>query len=120
MLNVHCAVTIGDRVLIGASVQMYTRELIRLSKLLDRVPDLDSSPKATHPVSPEARNGSYGREAAKPIVICDDVWSEHSVHSFTLLLLTMILVGGSAIILAGITVGKGSVVAAGAVVVSAF
>jgi maltose O-acetyltransferase len=71
-------VTIGDRVLFGPAVQVYT---------------------VSHPLRPEERNGVAGCEFTRPVVIEDDVW-----------------VGGAAIILPGVTIGKGSTVAAGAVV----
>jgi maltose O-acetyltransferase len=51
----------------------------------------------THPVEPEPRRAGW--EAAKPIVIGDNVW-----------------LGGGAIVLAGVTIGADSVVGAGAVV----
>lgn len=53
---------------------------------------------ATHPLEAKARNS--GREYAKPISIGDNVW-----------------IGGGAIICPGVTIGNGSVLAAGAVVV---
>ncbi|WVQ73607.1 hypothetical protein IAR50_003187 [Cryptococcus sp. DSM 104548] len=52
-----------------------------------------------HPLSPEERCGLNGKEWGKPIVIEDDCW-----------------IGGGAIILPGVTVGKGSTVGAGSVV----
>ena len=52
---------------------------------------------ATHPLEAEAR--ASGLESARPIRIGDDVW-----------------IGGGAILLPGVTVGEGAVVAAGAVV----
>lgn len=51
----------------------------------------------THPLEPEARRAKW--EAGRPIVIEDNVW-----------------LGGGAIVLAGVTVGRDSVVGAGAVV----
>jgi maltose O-acetyltransferase len=51
----------------------------------------------THPVDPELRRAKY--EAAQPIVIEDNVW-----------------LGGGAIVLPGVTVGRNSVIGAGAVV----
>lgn len=52
---------------------------------------------ATHPLDPVER--SSGKEYAKPIAIGDDVW-----------------VGGSAVILPGVTIGARSVIGAGSVV----
>jgi acetyltransferase-like isoleucine patch superfamily enzyme len=54
---------------------------------------------AIHPVDPKIRNGLKGPESGKPIVIEEDCW-----------------IGGNAIILAGVTIGKGSTIGAGAVV----
>ncbi|WP_307732593.1 sugar O-acetyltransferase [Massilia sp. MB5] len=69
-------ITIGRDVQIGPNVQLLT---------------------PTHPLEPELRLAKY--EAAKPIVIEDNVW-----------------LGGGAIVLAGVTIGKNSVIGAGAVV----
>lgn len=72
-----CAeVRIGDRVMLGPNVQLYT---------------------ATHPLDPELR--AQGLELAKPIVIEDDVW-----------------IGGGAIVLPGVRIGRGAVIGAGSVV----
>jgi maltose O-acetyltransferase len=72
-----CApITVGNNVLFGPSVQLYT---------------------ATHPLDAETR--SRDLEYALPICIEDHVW-----------------VGGGAIILPGLTIGKGSVIGAGSVV----
>lgn len=54
---------------------------------------------ATHPVLPESRNGSRGREYCKPIHIGSDCW-----------------IGGGAILCPGVTIGDGSTVGAGSVV----
>jgi maltose O-acetyltransferase len=54
---------------------------------------------ATHPLEPHIRQGTKGPEYALPITIGDDVW-----------------IGGGAIVCPGVTIGEGSVVAAGAVV----
>lgn len=69
-------VHIGNHVMIGPSVQIYT---------------------ATHPLQAQTR--IQGWEIAKPIVIEDNVW-----------------VGGGAILLPGIIIGRNAVVGAGAVV----
>ena len=69
-------VHIGDHVMVGPFVQIYT---------------------AAHPLEAEARN--QGWEVAKPVVIEDNVW-----------------IGGGAILLPGVTVGRNAVVGAGAVV----
>jgi maltose O-acetyltransferase len=81
-LNVLCTildcneVRIGDHVIIGPGIQIYT---------------------AAHDLQAEAR--IQGWEVAKPIVIEDKVW-----------------LGGSAILLPGVTIGRNAVVGAGAVV----
>ncbi|PYI10149.1 acetyltransferase, CysE/LacA/LpxA/NodL family [Aspergillus sclerotiicarbonarius CBS 121057] len=54
---------------------------------------------ATHPMDPAVRRGLEGPEAGKEVHVEDDVW-----------------IGGSAIILAGVTIGQGSTVGAGSVV----
>ncbi|KAL4898088.1 trimeric LpxA-like protein [Aspergillus ambiguus] len=54
---------------------------------------------ATHPLDPAVRRGLEGPEAGKEVHIEDDVW-----------------VGGSAIILAGVRIGRGSTVGSGSVV----
>ncbi len=69
-------ITIGEDVQIGPNVQLLT---------------------PTHPVEPGLRREKY--EAAKPIVIGNNVW-----------------LGGGAIVLPGVTIGDNSVIGAGAVV----
>ena len=69
-------VTIGDDVMLGPRVQIYT---------------------AAHSLDSERR--AAGEELAKPIVIEDKAW-----------------IGGGAILLPGVTIGKGAGVGAGAVV----
>jgi maltose O-acetyltransferase len=69
-------ITIGHDVQIGPNVQLLT---------------------PTHPIDAELRRAKY--EAAKPIVIGDNVW-----------------LGGGAIVLAGVSIGDNSVIGAGAVV----
>lgn len=54
---------------------------------------------ATHPMDPAVRRGLKGPEGGKEVHIEDDVW-----------------IGGSAIILAGVRIGRGSTVGAGSVV----
>ena len=71
-----CPVTIGDHVLLGPRVCLYT---------------------AGHPLDPEARD--TGLEFGRPITIQDSVW-----------------LGGNTVVLPGVTIGAGTVVAAGSVV----
>ncbi|PVU96094.1 hypothetical protein BB560_005828 [Smittium megazygosporum] len=81
-MNANCVildcakVTIGDCVMFGPNVQIYT---------------------ASHPIEAKARNSGF--ELAYPITIGNNVW-----------------VGGGAIILPGVNIGDGAVIAAGAVV----
>ena len=53
----------------------------------------------THPVDPFLRNGIKGPEFGKPITIGEDCW-----------------IGGNAIVLPGVTIGRGVTVGAGSVV----
>ncbi|MGP1615255.1 MAG: sugar O-acetyltransferase [Pollutimonas bauzanensis] len=70
------AIAIGNDVQIGPNVQLLT---------------------PTHPIDPDARRSKL--EAAKPIVIGDNVW-----------------LGGGAIVLPGVSIGENSVIGAGSVV----
>lgn len=54
---------------------------------------------ATHPMDPAVRQGTRGPEAGKEVHIEDDVW-----------------IAGSVIVLAGVRIGRGSTIGAGAVV----
>ena len=94
IININCTfvdcnkITIGNNVLIASNVQIYT---------------------ATHPVETQKRlrtnwdpnnNKPFFRTYALPVTIEDNVW-----------------IGGGAIILPGVTIGKNSVIGAGSVVV---
>ena len=52
-----------------------------------------------HPISPEARAGLNGEEWGKPVTVEEDCW-----------------ICGSVVILPGVTIGRGSTIAAGSVV----
>lgn len=54
---------------------------------------------ATHPIEAEVRNGTVGPESGKPIAIGEDCW-----------------LGGSVVVLQGVSIGDRSVVGAGSVV----
>lgn len=93
IININCTfvdcntITIGNNVLIASNVQMYTAtHSTNLSERL--VADWD-----------EASGIPYFRTYAQPIVIEDNVW-----------------IGGGAIILPGVTIGKNTVIGAGSVV----
>lgn len=72
------SVSIGARTMLGPNVQIYA---------------------ATHPLLPEARRGTQGREYAKPIKIGADCW-----------------IGGATVICPGVTIGDGVTVGAGSIV----
>ena len=69
-------ITIGNRVLIGPNVGIYTPE---------------------HAFNPVLR--AQGYEISEPVTICDNVW-----------------IGGSVVILGGVTIGENSIIGAGSVV----
>lgn len=92
IININCTfvdnrtIRIGNRVLIASNVQIYT---------------------SGHPVLPQERlvadwpkeGGAFFRTYAQPVTIEDGVW-----------------IGGGAILLPGVTIGKNSVIGAGSVV----
>ena len=92
IININCTliddekIIIGDRVMLASNVQIYT---------------------AYHPILPEERfvedwkekDTTYFTTCAKPVVIKDGAW-----------------LGGGAIVLPGVTIGKNSVIGAGSVV----
>ena len=71
-----CPITLGDRVMLGPGVRLYT---------------------AYHPT--DAAGRAAGREMGAPITVGNDVW-----------------IGGSAILLPGVTIGDRTVIGAGSVV----
>lgn len=56
----------------------------------------------THPLDPDLRDGTNGPELGRPVIIGEDCW-----------------IGGSAMILPGVTVGDGCTIGAGSVVTKA-
>ena len=93
IVNMNCTfvdnkpIQIGNKVLIASNVQIYT---------------------ASHPTLPRERlnpkwkeeKNTFFRTYARPVIIEDNVW-----------------IGGGSIILAGVTIGKNSVIGAGSIVV---
>lgn len=73
-----CTISIGSRVMFGPNVSLFS---------------------GGHPVDPDLRNGTYGPEFGKPIIIGDDCW-----------------IGGNVTVLPGVTIGEGCTVGAGSVV----
>ena len=73
-------ITIGDRVLLGPAVQIYS---------------------VSHPLDPGERAGASGVEFAKPVVIEDDVWVGGGA-----IILPGVTVGKGAVVGAGAVVSK--------------
>ncbi|KAF8644034.1 hypothetical protein AX16_008750 [Volvariella volvacea WC 439] len=91
-------ITVGDDVLFNAGCTILDVCPVTIGSRTMFGPNVQIY-TAEHPLKPEDRNGLRGREWARPIVIGDDCW-----------------IGGSAILLPGITIGSGSTVGAGSVV----
>ena len=90
--NIH----LGDHVYLNFMCTILDNNEVRIGNHV-MVGPLVQIYTAAHPLDPGARNAGW--EVAKPIVIEDNVW-----------------VGGGAIILPGVTIGRNAVVGAGAVV----
>ena len=100
------SIFIGDDVVIGMNCTFVDNREIRIGNRVMIAPNVQIY-TASHPVLPEERlmedwrgkSPSFFRTYAKPITIEDNVW-----------------IGGGAIILPGVTIGKNSVIGAGSVV----
>lgn len=89
-------ISFGDNVFINFNVVMLDCGLIRIGSNVLIAPAVQFC-GATHPLDVDTRRS--GLEYGVPITVQDDVW-----------------IGGGAILLPGVTIGKGSVIAAGSVV----
>ncbi|KAF2150710.1 trimeric LpxA-like protein [Myriangium duriaei CBS 260.36] len=91
-------VKVGERTFINYNCTIVDTCLVDIGARILFGPNV-SIYSGTHPLDPELRDGMRGPEMGKPIKIDDDCW-----------------IGGNAIILAGVTIGKGCTVGAGSVV----
>jgi maltose O-acetyltransferase len=89
-------IRLGDRVFLNSSCTIIDNNEVRIGDRVSAGP-LVQIYTAAHPLQAEDR--FQGWEVAKPVVIEADVW-----------------LGGGAIVLPGVTIGRGAVVGAGAVV----
>lgn len=92
------SITIGDFVTIAWGVTIYDHDSHSLNHL-DRRADIEQQLLQAHSGNRLITNKNWATVNSKPIKICNDVW-----------------IGMNAIILKGVTVGEGAIVAAGAVV----
>lgn len=100
-INIH----VGDNVIINMNCTFVDNNRIDIGSRVLIASDVKIY-TATHSTDPSVRNhsnnpnpGSWCQTYSRPIVIEDEVW-----------------IGGGAILLPGVTIGKGSVIGAGAVV----
>lgn len=95
--------TIGDHSIIGHDTSFTVGERITVGRHCQISIGVSICDSPGHPLDPAARREGKPamREDVRPVVIEDDVW-----------------IGRSAIILPGVTIGRGSVVAAGSVVMT--
>ncbi|MET3592178.1 MULTISPECIES: sugar O-acetyltransferase [Mesorhizobium] len=96
----HCAygfnLFLGDGVFLNAGCTILDTAPVRIGKRTMLGPNVQIYCAEHHR---EAAGRRAGLEIAKPVTICDDAW-----------------IGGSAVILAGVNIGNGAIVGAGAVV----
>ena len=92
------SIEIGDFVTIAWNVTIYDHDSHSLNHL-DRRADIEQQLLQAHAGNSLITNKNWATVNSKPIKICNDVW-----------------IGMNAIILKGVTVGEGAIVAAGAVV----
>ena len=91
-----CNIHIGEDFFANFNLTILDEAPVRIGAHAFIGPDV-SIYTACHPLVPEGRNAGWGR--ALPITVGDDVW-----------------IGAQAVILPGVTVGRGAVVGAGSVV----
>lgn len=100
------SIFIGDNVIIGMNCTFVDNAEIHIGNQVMIAPNVQIY-TASHPILPQERlidnwkeiSSTYFRTFAKPVIIEDNVW-----------------IGGGAIILPGVTIGKNSVIGAGSVV----
>lgn len=96
----HCVyggnILLGDHVFMNVGCVILDQGRVTFGSHVMLGPSVHIYTVEHHP-DPQLRNA--GMERAKPVVIGDDVW-----------------IGGSAIVLGGVTIGKGAIIAAGSVV----
>ncbi len=99
--NPNPTIEIGDNVYVGYATLFSCAERITLGNNILIAAGAQFYDNNNHPIDPEARrqNLPVGKEDVAPITIEDDVW-----------------IGSHAVILKGVTVGRGSVVALSSVV----
>ncbi len=91
-----CNIHIGDNVIINYNLTVLDEALVTIGNNVFIGPNV-SIYTACHPLDAKTRN--TGAEWALPVTIGNDVW-----------------IGGSAVIIPGVTIGDGAVIAAGSVV----
>ena len=105
-------ITIGDNVYIGQGTSIQAKEKIVVSSNVIIANDVILLDNNNHPVSPEMRL----KMSACGDFINDELWSWKYAESAPVVIEENVWIGRDARIMKGVTVGKGSVVALGAVV----
>lgn len=105
-------ITIGDNVYIGQGTSIQAKEKIVVSSNVIIANDVILLDNNNHPVSPEMRL----KMSACEDFINDELWSWKYAESAPVVIEENVWIGRDARIMKGVTVGKGSVVALGAVV----
>ncbi len=105
-------ITVGENTYIGPDTSLQAKESIRVGKnviIANNVLILDNN---NHPTSPEARL----EMSACADFLHDPLWSWKDADSAPVVIEDNVWIGRDARVLKGVTVGKGSIVALGAVV----